>query len=163
MDTVEEQSAEGLVRTHFRRVLGFCRSLLGNDAEAEDAAQNVFLTVWRRRAELGAVRTPAPWLLQIARLTCLNARRDRDRRRAEPVESDRLPDAGPPIPAGEDADRIRAAQERLPERYRTVLLLHYQQGLGHGEMAQVMGLSRGALRVLLHRAVVRLREEARKR
>jgi RNA polymerase sigma-70 factor (ECF subfamily) len=162
MDAIHEGSVEDLARTQFRRVYGFCRSLLGGDAEAEDAAQNVFLTVWRRRSELGGIRNPVPWLLQIARLTCLNARRDRDRRRAEPVESDSLPDAGSPIPASEDADRVRAARERLPERYRTVLLLHFQQGLGHEEMARVMGLSRGALRVLLHRAVVRLREETRK-
>jgi DNA-directed RNA polymerase specialized sigma24 family protein len=42
-----------------------------------------------------------------------------------------------------------------------VLALHFQQGLSHAETAQVLGLSRGALRVLLHRAVARLREEAR--
>ncbi|HYF00315.1 MAG TPA: sigma-70 family RNA polymerase sigma factor, partial [Planctomycetota bacterium] len=60
-------------------------------------------------------------------------------------------------------DRLRELIQSLPERYRTVLALHFQQGLPHDEMARILGVSRGALRVLLHRAVARLRQETRKR
>ncbi len=161
MEAVREESAEVLARKYFRRVYGFCRALLGRDADAEDACQNVFLTVARRREELLEIRQPVPWLLQIARLTCLNLRRERDRLRPAGLERDESADPGPPLPPTENIDRLRTVIERLPERYRSVLVLHFQQGLSHAETAQVLGLSRGALRVLLHRAVARLRQEAR--
>ncbi len=161
MEAVREESAESLARNYFRRVYGFCRALLGRDADAEDACQTVFLTVARRRGELAEIRQPVPWLLQIARLTCLNLRRERDRLRPAGTEQDESPEPGPPLEPTENIDRLRAVIDRLPERYRSVLTLHFQQGLSHAEAAQVLGLSRGALRVLLHRAVVRLRQEAR--
>lgn len=162
MEALREETAESLSAKHHRRVFNFCRSLLGSDADAEDAAQNVFLTVARRREEIPDILQPVPWLLQIARLTCLNARRERDRLRPTAGEIDGPAEVGPPLaPAPENLDRVRAAIQKLPERYRSVLTLHYQQGLSHEEMAQVLGLSRGALRVLLHRAVARLRDEAR--
>lgn len=161
MEALREESAESLARNHFRRVYAFCRSLLGRDADAEDACQTVFLTVARRREELAEIRQPVPWLLQIARLTCLNLRRERDRVRPAGQEPDEPAEPGPPLPPTENLDRVRAALQRLPERYRTVLALQFQQGLSHGETAQVLGLSRGALRVLLHRAVTRLRQEVR--
>ena len=50
---------------------------------------------------------------------------------------------------------------RLPVRYRAVLTLHYPQGMAHDEMADVLAVSRGALRVLLHRAVGKLRQDLR--
>jgi RNA polymerase sigma-70 factor (ECF subfamily) len=161
MEALREETAESLAAKHFRRVFNFCRALLGRDADAEDAAQNVFLTVARRKQEIPDVLQPVPWLLQIARLTCLNARRERDRLR--PAEVDEPVDLAPPLPPTENLDRLRDVIGTLPERYRTVLALHFQQGLSHEEMAQVLGLSRGALRVLLHRAVAKLRQEARER
>jgi RNA polymerase sigma-70 factor (ECF subfamily) len=159
MEATHEESAETLARKHFRRVYAFCRSLLRSESDAEDACQSVFLTVARRQQEVPGVVRPVPWLLQIARLTCLNSRRERDRLRSAEPEPDEAPEVGPPLQEGEP---LRDAIDRLPERYRTVLALHFQQGLSHTETAEVLGLSRGAVRVLLHRAVVRLRQEARK-
>lgn len=162
MEALREETAETLARKHRGRVFHFCRSLLGSDADAEDATQNVFLTVARRREEIPEILRPVPWLLQIARLTCLNLRRERDRLRpVGDAEIDAPVELGPPLPPTENLDRLRAAIRNLPERYRAVLTLHFQQGLSHQEMTDVLGLSRGALRVLLHRAVARLREEAR--
>ena len=161
MEALREETADSLAGKHFRRVFNFCRALLGADADAEDAAQNVFLTVARRRHEIPDILQPVPWLLQIARLTCLNARRERDRLRAAGGEVDEPVLAGPPLAPTENLDRVRASIQKLPERYRSVLALHYQQGLSHEEMAQVLGISRGALRVLLHRAVAKLRQETK--
>ena len=161
MEALRDTSADALALQYRPRVYRFCRALLGSEADAEDATQNVFLTVARRRHELPEILRPLPWLLQIARLTCLNLRRERDRRPASSAEIDAPVKVGPPIAPTESLDRLRAAIQKLPERYRAVLALHYQQGMSHEEMAGVLGLSRGALRVLLHRAVTRLREEAR--
>ena len=161
METLHAETADTLARKHFRRVYHFCRTLLSSDADAEDACQTVFLTVSRRRLEIPGILQPLPWLLQIARLTCLNARRERDRVRAGAMEGDEPAELGPPLAPTENLDRVRGLIRNLPERYRSILALHFQQGLSHEEAAQVLGLSRGALRVLLHRAVARLRQEAK--
>lgn len=161
METIRARTAEELARACRRRVYRFCRSLLGNDADAEDACQATFLTVARKPDELAEIRRPLPWLLQIARLTCLNARRERDRIRAAPLEPSDPPEAPAPLAPAEELDRVLAAAARLPERYRAALALHFQQGLSHEDMAEVLGLSRGALRVLLHRAVAALRREVK--
>src|SRR5262245_2748763 len=163
MPEMEAATAEAFSRRYFRRVYNFCRSLLREEADVEDACQEVFLTVMRRREELSSVERPACWLMKIARLTCLYVRRKRARGLAVDVEPEAGDggDVGPPIDRTEDVGRVREAATRLPERYQTVLTLHFQQGMAHEEIADVLGISRGAVRVLLHRAVARLREEVR--
>lgn len=162
--TVESLSPEALSRLYLKRVYGFCRSMLRDERDAEDACQEVFLTVLRRWDQLGSVQKPLPWLMKVARLTCLWVRR---KRRKDPgigeAEIDAAVDPGPPVEPGEDLGRVREAVERLPERYQAVLTMHYQQGMSQEEIAEAMELSRGALRVLLHRAVMRLRQEVRKK
>src|SRR5689334_21189402 len=119
MEALREETAESLARKYHGRVFHFCRSLLNSDSDAEDAAQNVFLTVARRREEIPDILQPVPCLLQIARLTCLNARRERDRLRASGAEVDAPAEAGPPLPPTENLDRLRAVIQTLPERYRS--------------------------------------------
>lgn len=163
MPEMQTVSVEEWTRKHFDRVYNFCRALLANEADAQDACQEVFLTVLRRRDDLGGIREPATWLLKIARLTCLYVRRKRSR--PEPVDlADRpeeAPEAGAPI-RREEAGRVWASLDRIPERYRAVLALHFQQGLSHEELAEVLEISRGTARVLLHRAIARMRQEVRK-
>jgi RNA polymerase sigma-70 factor, ECF subfamily len=161
---IEAFSDHAVAREHYGRVYNFCRSLLKDESEVQDACQEVFLTVSRRRDEIPAVRRFVPWLFKIALLTCLHVRRQRDRLPA-PLSAD-TEDAvrsQPPVERTEETARIQESAARLPERYRAVLALHYQQGLTHEEIAEVLGVSRGALRVLLHRAVMRLREEVKRR
>jgi RNA polymerase sigma-70 factor (ECF subfamily) len=162
--TVESLSPEALTRLYLKRVYGFCRTMLHDERDAEDACQEVFLTVLRRLDQLGSVQKPLPWLMKVARLTCLWVRRKRRKDVAiQEAEIDASYDPGPPIEPGEDAGRVMQAAERLPERYQAVLVMHYQQGMSQEEIAEAMELSRGALRVLLHRAVMRLRQEVRKK
>jgi RNA polymerase sigma-70 factor, ECF subfamily len=162
-NAVESLSPEALTRLYLKRVYGFCRTMLRDERDAEDACQEVFLTVLRRREQLGSVQQPLPWLMKVARLTCLWVRRKRRKDVAiEEAEIDASYDPGPPVEPGEDASRVMEAAERLPERYQAALVMHYQQGMSQEEIAEAMELSRGALRVLLHRAVMRLRQEVKK-
>jgi RNA polymerase sigma-70 factor (ECF subfamily) len=163
-NAVESLSAEALARLYLKRVFGFCRTMLRDERDAEDACQEVFLTVLRRFDQGGSVQKPLPWLMKVARLTCLWVRRKR--RKEVPIqeaEIDASYDPGPPIEPGLELGRVLEASERLPERYQSVLVMHYQQGMSQEEIAEAMELSRGALRVLLHRAVMRLRLEVRKK
>ena len=163
-NAVDSLSPEALTRLYLKRVYGFCRTMLRDERDAEDACQEVFLTVLRRWDQLGSVQKPLPWLIKVARLTCLWVRRKRRKDVAiQEAEIDASYDPGPPIEPGEDVTRVMEAAERLPERYQAVLVMHYQQGMSQEEIAEAMELSRGALRVLLHRAVMRLRQEVRKK
>jgi len=158
----ESLTPEALARLYLKRVYAFCRSMLRNERDAEDACQEVFLTLLRRWDELGTVQRPLSWLMKVSRLTCLWVRRKRRNEVAiEEAQIDAPCDPGPPIDAGAERGRVQEALERLPERYRAVLTMHYQQGMDHEEIAGAMELSRGALRVLLHRAVLRLRQEVK--
>lgn len=163
-NAVESLSPEALTRLYLKRVFGFCRTMLRDERDAEDACQEVFLTVLRRWDQLGTVQRPLPWLMRVARLTCLWVRRKR--RKDVPIqeaEIDASYDPGPPIEPGADLGRVMEAAELLPERYQAVLVMHYQQGMTQEDVAEAMELSRGAVRVLLHRAVMRLRQEVRKK
>ena len=73
----ESLSPDALARLYLKRVYGFCRSMLRNEGDAEDACQEVFLTVLRRSDQLGGVRKPLSWLMKVSRLTCLWVRRKR--------------------------------------------------------------------------------------
>ena len=163
MTELQAVSIEEWTRRHFDRVYNFCRALLSNEADAQDASQEVFLTVLRRRDDLSGIRDPWTWLMKIARLTCLYIRRRRARGASPNLEEEveRIEEVGPPL-RREEVVRIWSVLDRLPERYRAILALHFQQGMNHEELAEVLELSRGAVRVLLHRAIVRLRQEVQK-
>jgi RNA polymerase sigma factor (sigma-70 family) len=146
---VETLSPEAMTRLYLRPVHGFCRTLLRDERDAEDACQEVFLTLLRRRDELGSIQKPLPWLMKVARLTCLWVRRKRRKDLAiQETEVDASCDPVPPIEPGEELGRVREALERLPERYQAVLAMHYQQGMSQEEIAE---------------AVLRLRKEVRRK
>jgi RNA polymerase sigma factor (sigma-70 family) len=162
MPELQAVSIEEWTQKHFDRVYNFCRALLSNEADAQDASQEVFLTVLRRREDLAGIRDPWIWLMKVARLTCLYIRRRRARGTPGKLEEEEsIQEVGPPL-RREEIGRIWSVLDRLPERYRAILALHFQQGMPHEELAEVLELSRGTVRVLLHRAVVRLRQEVQK-
>jgi RNA polymerase sigma-70 factor (ECF subfamily) len=151
---------EDLIRAYSRRVYAVAYAIVQDAAEAEDIVQETFLKVHQGRASDAASQFPA-WLLTVAR----NAARDRLRRRKPhaPDETfDTLPDPSTPAPGAElerrefDA-RLRRALRSLPEVHRTALTLRYLEGLDHRAIETAMGVSNGALRGILGRALGTLR------
>ena len=165
---------EALLRRHSDRVYGLALRILGDRAEAEDVAQEVFVVAWRRLSELadpGAVRT---WLFRIAHRHCLTLLRKRKGRRTDP--SDPLPDVGCPVghavnqastdpqraaETGAGLDALRCALRQLPPPQRAVWLLAEIDGLSYAEIAIVIGASEQAIRGRLSRARSRLAEVMR--
>lgn len=159
-----------LSRRYGPMVLRRCRRLLGDDGEALDACQDVFVRLIERRGWLNG-QYPSSLLFRMATNVCLNRIRDRGRRPeghqvndAGDGETDqlyRIACAGEP---GSQSD-ARLLLDRLfgrhPESSRTMAVLHYVDGLTLEEVAEVTGMSVSGVRKRLRRLRQTLREMER--
>jgi RNA polymerase sigma-70 factor (ECF subfamily) len=147
-------AVQALVARKLPRMTALARRMLGDAAEAEDVAQEVFLRAWK---QAGAWKPGAgkfdTWMHRVALNLCYDRlRRRREQPMAEP------PDRPDPSPGAEQAMataelglRVEAAVAALPERQReAVVLCHYQE-LSNIEAAALMGVSVEALESLLAR------------
>lgn len=154
---------ELLFRQYAGRVFGFAHALLRSREEAEEVVTDTFLRVFRFAPELRGEGSFPSWLLRIARNLCLDRLR-RPRILTLPLED---ADGGLLTPV-EQMDRtalrfvVEQAMDRLPEEYRTALLLRDIQGFSAQEGAAVLGKSEPAFRSLHQRARKALRDELRK-
>ena len=150
-----------LVDRHLARIVGLAGRMLGNRAEAEEVAQDVFLRVWQQagRWRAGEARF-STWLHRVT----VNLCHDRLRRRREttleaagdPPSPD--PPPGAALQRAAVVARVEAALQQLPERQRAAILLSHYQELGNIEAAAVLGVSVEALESLLARGRRRLKE-----
>jgi RNA polymerase sigma factor (sigma-70 family) len=156
--------AGALFRAHSRMINGLCRGLLRDAAEAEDAAQQVFLSAFGALLRGGRPREPAAWLATIARNECISRIRARMREplpaavlEAESTQADPLSAAL----ARADLDAFWHAVSELPPQQRSALLLREFGGLTYDELGLALGVTTPAVESLLFRARTRLRGELR--
>jgi RNA polymerase sigma-70 factor (ECF subfamily) len=158
----DQRAVRELVERHAGRMTALARRMLGDEAEAEDVAQEVFLRVWRTasRWRPGAAKFET-WMHRVA----LNLCYDRLRRRRErtmdtlPERIDDSPSAFDAVSADERARRVESALGALPERQRAAIALVSYQELTNVEAAAAMGVSVEALESLLARARRALRAD----
>src|SRR5262245_18404606 len=137
-----------LVRRHGPMVLSVCRRITGHTHDAEDAYQAVFLTLARKAAAVTRGEAVGNWLYGVAVRTARHARTAAARHRAREFPTDPLPDTGrsdpPPFPA---ADRAVLDEElaRLPDRYRTLVVLCDLEGEPQAALARRFGLAVGTI------------------
>ena len=152
---------EELFTRHGRMVTGLCRLLVRDPAEAEDAAQQTFLSAHRALLNGSTPREPAPWLAAIARNEC------RARARARMREPLLLGETESPATASDAlSEAIRRADlvalwraiVALPVQQREALLLREFGGLSYEELAAALSVSESAVESLLFRARRGLRE-----
>jgi RNA polymerase sigma-70 factor (ECF subfamily) len=153
-----------LFEEHARMVYGLCRLLLRDADEAEDAAQQVFLSAHRSMLGGTEPREPAAWLGTIARNECHTRIRQRMATPLALVVDDR--DAlvpGAEHMAGERAEiqALCAALAELPQQQREAIVLREFYGLSYEEVRVALDLSDGAVESLLFRARKRLQAELR--
>ena len=133
--------------------------------DAEDVVAETFLTAWRRLDEIPCGSGARPWLYGVARNALANQHRGerrrgrlRDRLNAEP-----RPSARQRAGANDELASVAAAFARLREDDRELLALVAWEELDPGEIATVLGCSRNAARIRLHRARRRLANELRRK
>jgi RNA polymerase sigma factor (sigma-70 family) len=155
------RSFDALYRDSARDLYAYVRTLLGDDASAEDVTALAFERAYRRRSSFDDRRgSQRGWLFGIARNAALDELRRR--RRAAPLVGE-LPDDLVPAPE-EEADlaarrtTVRAALAALPARDRELVALKFHGGLTNAELATVLGTSETNAATRVHRAVMKLRK-----
>ncbi|MBG0814826.1 RNA polymerase sigma factor [Planomonospora sp. ID82291] len=159
---------EEIYTAHYPDLLAYVRRRTASPDDAADALAETFTTAWRRLDDVPEGHAARLWLYGTARRVLANGRRAADRRtelavrlRAElAVWAEHTGDAGAPGgAAGHDRGGVREAFRRLSADDRELLALVSWEGLDAGEIATVLGCSRGAVRLRLHRARKRLARE----
>jgi RNA polymerase sigma-70 factor (ECF subfamily) len=157
-----------LVRLYERRVYTVCYRMLGNADAAADAAQDTFITAFRKLATFrgGSFRS---WLLRIATNTCYDILRARKRRPTTSLDAGDSDDSGfDPPDQSESPDEFVLRQElstaiqqglsALPADQRMVVILCDIQGLSYEEIAHIVGANLGTVKSRLSRGRARLRD-----
>jgi RNA polymerase sigma-70 factor (ECF subfamily) len=153
-----------LVERESAAVIRACHRILGDLHEAEDAAQEAFVTAFRSLAGWRADGPFGAWLTRIAvRIAIRRAKSRREVTWIDPTD----PSRGIDLPGGQDpavsslrterAAGIRAAVAKLDEPYREVVLLRFFGELSLDEIAKQTGRPLGTVKTHLHRGLLRLR------
>jgi RNA polymerase sigma-70 factor (ECF subfamily) len=164
---------EALVRQQLPRLLVVARRILGNEDDARDAAQDAFVSAFKNIGQFDGASRLTTWLHRIAVNAALMKLRSRKRRPEQPIDAllprflDDGHQADPPAPWSDNAfqllarretrEQVRAMIDRLPESYRTVLLLRDIEELDTEETARLLGVNEGVVKTRLHRARQALR------
>lgn len=149
----DEAAFTELVRRHGPLVFGVCRRALGDGPDAEDAFQACFLVLARRIDKAVEVGNLSGWLYRVACLTAKKARGRRAKRRVAETTVAELPDVPAPV-ADRNPDLGRILDEelaKLPDKYRTAVVLCELRELTLDEAAAELGCPRGTVASRLSR------------
>jgi RNA polymerase sigma-70 factor, ECF subfamily len=156
-----------------KRIFLLCKRMLQDIGEADSATQDTFIKAWQslNRPESKDLDNPASWLTRIAVNTCLDRLRSRRwqfwKKRPAPEDEQNIlrvaPSAGPNaedhIFAAQIGDRLQRALVKLSLRQRAVFALRHYEDRSLADIAGILDLDVGTVKVHLFRAIEKLREE----
>lgn len=158
----DSSAFEAIVVSHQDRIYNLCRHMLGNDHDAQDAAQDVFLKAYKALPRFRPDASLYTWLYRIATNTCIDYKRrpffeslfggsdDEER-----LVHDRASDAPSPERLYHAKQIDRALQEclgRLSAKLRAIILLKEVEGLSYLELAETLDISIGTVKSRIARA-----------
>ncbi len=160
-----EYSFEDIVEEYSDFVFNLTYRILGNHADAEDAAQDAFLAAYRNFGRFRGESKVSTWLYRIATNAALmRLRKDRNKRQLTQTGYDDMqltsPTDGPEKLAlnSELRQHLEEGLDRLASNLKTAVVLRDVQGLSNEEAAEIVGVSVSSLKARLHRGRVLLRE-----
>jgi RNA polymerase sigma-70 factor (ECF subfamily) len=124
-------------------------AVLGQQEDAEDAAQDAFLSAWSALDRFDPKASLGPWLARIAMNAARDLRRRRRVRSTEPIPLSQPATGAAPDSQTERAllrERLRAALADLPERQRSAVVLFEVEGYSHAEVGAMLGIPEGTAR-----------------
>jgi len=171
----DESAFQALIAEHQNRVVNICFRFLRNEEDARDAAQEVFLDVYRALSGFRGDAALSTWIHRIAVTKSLDAlRRGKRKKRLEMVRAlggseevereaaDPGPDPGRALEDGERADLLRQAVAAPPRNQRIAVTLAKYEGMSSAEIAGILETTPGAVDSLVHRAQAALRRRLAK-
>jgi RNA polymerase sigma-70 factor (ECF subfamily) len=162
-----DQALEELLQRYEAKIYRLCCAMLRDRAQAEDAAQESVVRVWKALHTFDGRSSLSSWIYTITRNRCLTALGKR-----RPLESMSDSDLEVHIDSiaatadervDDQAERLRALVDRLPEPLRRVLVLYYFEDRSVGEVADMLGCPPGTVKTHLFRARAALSEEFKQR
>lgn len=160
-DELEIEDASVFFKGDYKRIFRYIMSMIRYTAEAEDLTQETFLRAYHRRDSLRDEGAQTAWLYRIATHVCLDRLRQYSRRTPKESETDidEVDVAEPDAPSLQkiiEQDEMSACVQRylnrLPDRYRAVILLHDMHELTTPEIAQLLSESLASVKIRMHRA-----------
>jgi RNA polymerase sigma-70 factor, ECF subfamily len=163
----DQRSFEALVVRYRKRIFALALHITGSASEADDIAQDVFLKAYRALPQFEGRSQFFTWVYRMTVNRSLNVRRDRARRGEDTLDDPRL-ELAVAVDArsnpGREAElrqtyaRLLRALDSLPLEMRTTVILVSLQGMSHGEVAVIQGLSEGTIAWRMHEARRRLHD-----
>ena len=164
--TGDPESLRTLIHRLYPGVYAFVFRMLHHEEDARDVTQDVFLRMSAHIHEYRGEYKVTTWLFRIPINSARDILRTRNRKSAD---IDQVPETATELtgPEGlisrfEDRERVLDAVRRLPESVRECLLLAYQLGLPHAEIASMMGITANAVKLRVHKALQILRTELKR-
>ena len=160
----KREGLEPLIHRYAGPILTFIRRMVGDRHRSEELFQEVFLSVWKKRAQYEYPRPFKPWLFAIALNQCRAASRARRFPPSLDLDEDSpaAPMARDPSPvdravATETAVIVSAAVAQLPPQQRAVVVLRIWDGLSYAEIAEIVDRSEGTVRSNMHHGLAAVR------
>jgi RNA polymerase sigma-70 factor (ECF subfamily) len=153
-----ESTFEDVVRRREAQVLRTAYRILGNWADAEDVAQEVFVRLHRRGVDFPAEAALGSWLYRVTVNLCMDRGRASRPYSEMPELSDGARSAEAAVLVEEQKRLLMLALARLPAKERAAVVLREIEGLETAEVAAILGSSEGTVRSQISRALDRLRE-----
>lgn len=152
------------------KVFRLALSMLRDQTQAEDAAQEIFLRVWKGLPGYHGQASLSTWIYTISRNTCLTELKKRAAHPTVSLSDPVLEETLDTIPALQTTDRASGAEmdaqvmlAQLPEKYRRVITLFYLEQKAYEEVAAMLGIPLGTVKTLLFRAKKELLKIAARR
>ena len=144
---------ESLYHSHAPAVYALCRRMVGDERDARDLVQDIFVRAWERLTSFRGQSSLATWLHRLGTNVVLERIRSNKRDSDRLIEGDETTfGAGSPGVSLETRMDLEAALVHLPGGARTVFVLHDMEGYSHDEIAQMTGIAPGTARAQLWRA-----------
>src|SRR6266852_5131133 len=163
----DEAAFEVLVWRHGPMVLSVCRRVLRHEQDAEDAFQATFLTLVRKAHSIGKRQALASWLYKVAFRIALEAKTLAAKRKLRETKNPLAPETEATQAETAASGDLRAVLDqevhRLPDKYRTPLILCYFEGKTYEEVARELGCPKGTVSIRLMRARELLRPRLERR
>lgn len=164
------ETLAAIYETHYRHVLQVCLRFFRRREDAEDAAAEVFLKLYKVLHQKDEKLPLRPWLSQVAGHHCIDKLRQKKREKSSSLEefdSASIADHSTPSPLSEflrkdERRQVREHLARLPERYKALLVLRYYRQMSYSEIARALNKRLPAARMLIFRAKNYLRRNWRR-